>query len=227
MRAPVLIVDPDAAERRAYRRALPADEFLLRFEASGERGMECAFAWKPAAILLEVALSGVDGLAVCRLLKQDPRTRETPLCFVATGSTRAEIVAGLTAGADEYLAKPLHPVELLWRVRGLLRRFEAARPAPEPVLSAGPLTIDAEQGVCTLNGKALKLTPKEFALLEALMRRAGRVVKRWFLLETIWGFDRSISTRVVDLTLFRLRRKLGAEAARLETHAGFGYRLAA
>lgn len=222
---PVLVVDPRSADHPLYREALPADEFLLRFETSGERGMECAFSWKPAAVLLEVALAGLGGLEVCRLLKADARTRDTAVCFVSSERARADVVAGLKAGADEYLAKPFHAVELLWRIRCVLRRFASVRPAAEGVLRSGALTLDAEQGHCSVNGKALKLTPKEFALLEALMRRPGRVVKRWYLLETIWGFDRSIGTRVVDLTLFRLRKKLGPEASRLETHVGFGYRL--
>lgn len=225
MRSAILVVDPAAPERASYRKALPADEFLLRFEATGERGMECAFAWKPALVLLELSLPGVGGLEVCRLIKSDPRTRSIPVCIVSSGCGRADIVAGLQAGADEVLAKPFHAVELLWRVRCLLRRFEAVRPADAAVLTAGPIRLDAEQGLCSVHGRPLPLTPKEFALLEALMRRPARVIKRAFLLETIWGFEASVGTRVVDLTLFRLRRKLGPEARRLETLPGFGYRL--
>jgi DNA-binding response OmpR family regulator len=225
MPARLLIIDPDPDLRSRYREVFPADDFLLRFESQGERGLECAFDWKPACVLLEARLPGIPGLEVCRLLKADPRTAQTPVFFVSASASQADIVSGLKSGADEYLAKPFHPTELLWRTRGLLRRFQNASVNPEPVLKRGPLSLDTEQGICRLKDRVLRLTPKEVALLEAFLRRPGRVLKRRYLLESVWGFDEDVRTRVVDLTLFRLRRKLGPLGSRLETLPGFGYRL--
>lgn len=226
MKIRLLIIEAERKVQTLYRDALSAEEFLLRFEDDGERGLDCAFQWRPDCVLLETSLKGISGHDVCRLLKKDERTKDTPIFFVAASSGQEEVIAGLRSGADEYLAKPFHPTELLWRVKGLLRRFKSAHVNTESVFRWGELTFDSEQGVCTLGEKALKLTPKEIALLEAFLRRPNRVLKRRYLLESIWGFDTmDIQTRVVDLTLFRLRRKLGKFGRKIETLPGFGYRL--
>ncbi|MBI5245050.1 MAG: response regulator transcription factor [Elusimicrobia bacterium] len=225
MKARLLITEPEGPGRKPYRLALAPEEFDLRFEASGERCLECAFEWAPSCVLLDIELPGIGGLETCRILKSDPRTRRIPVLFVSANAGKAEIVAGLKSGADDFLAKPFHPTELLWRVRALLRRYQSSAPSQESVLEIGPIRVDSEQGLAQVSGRAVRLTPKEFALLETFMRRPERVIKRSCLLETVWGYDSAVRPRVVDLTLFRLRRKLGEAGLLLETLPGFGYRL--
>lgn len=226
MKPRLLVIEPDKEAQRFYREALSPGDFTLRFESDGERGLDCAFHWRPDCVLLETELKGISGHDVCRQLKMDDRTKRNPVFFIASASAHKDVITGLKSGADEYLPKPFHPTELLWRVKGLLRRFQSARVDVETVLRRGKITLDSEQGICRLGDKTLRLTPKEFALLEAFLRRPNRVLKRGYLLETIWGFSSlDIKTRVVDLTLFRLRRKLGKFGNRIETLPGFGYRL--
>jgi two-component system phosphate regulon response regulator PhoB len=225
MKVPLLITEPEPSQHRPYQLALPPEEFLLRFEPSGERCLECAFDWAPSCILLNLLLPRIDGLETCRILKGDPRTRGIPILFVAERAGQPQIIKSLQSGADDFLAKPFHPMEMLWRVRALLRRYQSSAPNREIAIEVGAIRLDSEQGLVQVEGLAVALTPKEFALLEIFMRRPERVLKRSCLLESVWGFESAVRPKVVDLTLFRLRRKLGRSGRQLETLPGFGYRL--
>ncbi|MFA6092125.1 MAG: response regulator transcription factor [Elusimicrobiota bacterium] len=224
MKNPLLIVEPEEAHRKLYREALPGDEFVLNFESSGEKALECSFLRPPACVLLELRLPGMNGLEACRIFKADPRTQRVPVLFVSAAATGEDAVACLRCGADDFLAKPFHAMELLWRVRGLLRRYENYAPKPEAVVCCEHMSLDSEQGLVSVDGKPLRLTPKEFALLETFLRRPGRVLKRNYLLEIVWGAGSAVRPKVVDLTLCRLRRKLGKMGSCIETLPGFGFR---
>lgn len=221
----LLIVDSDAAQRRAAAATFPKDEFLLREEADGSSALECVRRWRPECLILEVALKDISGLDLCRRIKADRQIGRLPVLLTAATREQALVNRALREGADDFLNKPCHPTELLWRVRGLLRRFEAPAP-PNEALVMGPLMLDIEQGVAELSGKALVLTKRELQMLELFVRSPDRVLTRRFLLESIWGYDSSVRTRVVDLCVFQLRRKLGPRWGRsLSTRRGFGYRL--
>lgn len=158
-------------------------------------------------------------------LKSEPRTQRTPILLVAPNRDQSFINRALAGGADDLMVQPCHPTELLWRVRGLMRRYEAPAPKVE-TLRLGPITLDMEQGLACIGGKPLPLTKTELCLLELFVRNPSRVLKRQFLLETVWGYDRSVHTRVVDLGVFQLRKKLGPRWGRcLTTRRNFGYRL--
>lgn len=179
--------------------------------------------WRPECLILEASLDGGSGLDVCRRVKSDRQAGRIPILMTSSVREQVLVNRGLREGADDFMSKPCHPTELLWRVRGLLRRYEAPV-APREVLKLGPLEIDSEQGIAILAGKELVLTKKELLLLEVFLRNPGRVMTRRFLLENIWGYDSSVRTRVVDLCVFQLRRKLGARWGRgLSTRRGFGY----
>jgi DNA-binding response OmpR family regulator len=158
---------------------------------------------------------------LCRRIKSDGQTGRLPVLVIAQVREQTLVNRFLRDGADDFVAEP-HHTELLWRVRGLLRRYEAPAPRQE-ILSAGAVTVDPAQGVATLSGEELELTRKELLLLEVFVRHPGRVLSRRFLLEAVWGYDAPVLTRVVDLCVFQLRQKLGRFGRGLTTRRGFGY----
>lgn len=219
----LLIVDSDADSARALAAAFPSSEFLLRAEADVRAALECVLQWRPECLILEARLAGGSGLDLCRRVKADRQSGRIPILMVSTAREQVLVNRSLSAGADDFLSKPCDQSELLWRVRGLLRRYQSPAPTRE-ILRRGPVEIDSAQGTATLSGRALALTKKELLLLEVFLRNHGRVLTRRFLLETIWGYDSAVQTRVVDLCVFSLRRKLGSRWARgLSTRRGFGY----
>lgn len=219
----LLIVDNDPAQLKELAAVFPTEEFLVHTESSGPAAMECVVQWRPECLLVEASLPGMSGLDVCRRIKSDRQLGPIPILMLSGSREQLLVNRSLREGADDFLPKPCHPTELLWRVRGLLRRYESPAPPPE-LLRLGPVEIDPDQGTATLDGKELPLTKKELLLLEVLVRHPGRMLSRRFLLENIWGFDSNVLTRVVDLCIFQLRRKLGPRWGKaLSTRRGFGY----
>lgn len=224
MRRKLLICEDDDEERDLLTMVFPQEEFVLRTVASGERALEGAFDWSPDIIVLDVSLPGVSGLEVCRILKGDSRTQNIPILMLSAHHSKEDIVAGLKSGTDDYLAKPFHGTELLWRVRGLLRRYAPVVQKSSQLLQMGPITLDVEQGRLSVDGRGVRLTKTECDLLEVFLKSPGRVLKRNFLMETVWGYDQTVTTRTVDLYVHRLRKKLGAKLGScLQTLSGFGY----
>lgn len=217
----LLIADP--ASPRELAAAFPSTEFLIREETTGPAALQCVLQWRPECVILEASLPGLSGLEVCRRIKTDRQAGRIPVLMTASVRTQALVNRSLREGADDFLPKPCHATELLFRIRGLLRRYESPAP-PSEVLRRGPVEIDPEQGRATLSGAELALAKKELLVLELFLRHPGRVLTRRFLLENIWGYDSAVRTRVVDLCVFQLRRKLGARWGRcLTTRRGFGY----
>lgn len=214
MRTKLLIIEDCEEEGDLLQTTFSSPEFLPRLEPTGEKGLECALAWKPNCVILDLGLPGIPGLEVCRLLKKDARTRTIPILILSAHNTKEEIIQGLNSGGDDYLTKPFSIGELLARVQALLRRYPAAQ-NQDTVLKAGPLTLDlAGRSVYVGKNSVPSLTPKEFDLLEVLVRSAGNVLSRQRFLETIWGYDLSITPRTVDQHVTSLRKKLGPSVAK-------------
>jgi two-component system phosphate regulon response regulator PhoB len=169
-------------------------------------------------------LPEIDGLEVCRRLRRDAASAAVPIIMLTAKAEEVDRVVGLEMGADDYLAKPFSPKELVARVRAILRRTRPA--AVSSVLRAGTLALDRERHVVTLDEKPVALTPKEFDLLLALLESTGRVLSREQLLNRVWGYARAdeIESRTVDVHVRRLRAKLGGESRRIGTLKGVGYR---
>ena len=167
----------------------------------------------------------MDGLEVCRRLRQDPATQAVPVVMLTARGDEVDRVLGLELGADDYVVKPFSPRELVARIRAVLRR---THPAPGAAsLTVGRLTIDPAAHTVAVDGVAVSLTRREFDLLRALVEARGRVLSREFLLDHVWGYTAAaeIESRTVDVHVRRLRQKLGAEGQRIGTVTGVGYRL--
>jgi DNA-binding response OmpR family regulator len=144
--------------------------------------------------------------------------------MVTLAKERADVLAGFSAGADDYLSKPCEPQELIARMTAVLRRYHKKDSEGE-ILRVGRVTLDLSKHKVEVDGAQIKLTGKEFGLLEVLMKKAGRVLSRQFLLEYVWGYDEEVLTRTIDMHIARLRQKLGDEGReRIQTVERFGYR---
>jgi DNA-binding response OmpR family regulator len=178
----------------------------------------------PDLLILDLMLPGMDGLEICRHLRQDAATARLPILMLTAKAEEVDRVVGLEVGADDYVVKPFSPRELVARVRAILRR--AQEPADLSIRRIGELEVDEPRHSVTVQGTSVELTAKEFGLLCALIRANGRVLNREQLLEGVWGYADAaeIESRTVDVHIRRLREKLGAEAKRIMTVKGVGYR---
>ena len=177
----------------------------------------------PDLVILDVMLPGEDGMSLLRFLRHDARTRRLPVILVTARDAEMDKVNGLDAGADDYLTKPFGVMELLARVRALLRR--SGEEKGEDVLTHGPITLDRLRHRVTAEGAEVVLTHMEFELLAFLMAHPGQALTREVLLDDVWGMAYAGDTRTVDVHIRTLRQKLGSSGSLIATVRGVGYRL--
>jgi len=175
-------------------------------------------------VILDLMLPGLDGLRVCQAMRAESATAAVPVIMLTARGEEADRIAGLELGADDYVTKPFSPKELVARVAARLRR-PAAPAASGGVLTYQQIVIDAVRHVVTSNGAEIKLTAKEFLLLQYLVQHRGRVLSRDLLLTDVWGYQYTGGTRTVDVHIRRLREKLPALGDAIETIKQFGYKL--
>ena len=218
----VLVVDDDASVRQALERALRLEGFEVRVAAGGNAALDAVAEHPPAAIVLDVAMPDLDGVSVVRRLRA--AGNDLPVCILSARDEISDRVAGLQAGADDYLVKPFAVAELSARLHALLRRHGAATTA---ALIAGELVVDPRRRIATRSGRDLELTRREFDLLEAFARHPGQVLTREQLLQQVWGYSFEVQTNVVDVFVGYLRRKLeaGGASRMLHTVRGVGFAL--
>jgi DNA-binding response OmpR family regulator len=192
--------------------------------ASGDVVMPRVRSTPPDLILLDLMLPGMDGLLVCQALRRNPATAAIPVIMLTARGEESDRIRGLELGADDYVVKPFSPREVTARVAALLRRVE--RPgSTSTTLQYGPLSVDLERHVVRLDDEDVRLTAKEFLLLQYLLEHRGRVLSRDLLLTDVWGYQYTGGTRTVDVHVRRLREKLPLLATSLTTIKQFGYRL--
>lgn len=220
---PVLIVedDPDIAEGLRFNLQREGLETIVA--PTGEEGLKAALdARRPLSlVILDLMLPGMSGIELCRRLRREPTTRRTPIIMVTARVAETERVAGLDLGADDYITKPFSVRELLARVRAVLRRAEEQEVSG---YADECLQIDFAEMRVKCDGAGIKLTRKEFALLEMLARKGSRVATRQQILDDVWGYEYYGDTRTLDVHIRRLRQKLGACSDCIETVVGVGYR---
>lgn len=224
----LLVVEDEPDIRDLIVLHLTREGFRCRTASTGLDALREVRARPPDLVVLDLMLPGMDGLEVCRRLRGDAATAGVAIIMLTAKTDEIDRVVGLELGADDYIAKPFSPKELVARVRAVLRR--ARPPAPgTPVLRVGAVTIDPARHLAQAAARPLALTPKEFDLLQTLMESAGRVLSREQLLARVWGHAHAerIESRTVDVHVRRLRAKLGPEGRRITTLTGVGYRFEA
>ena len=221
----VLVVedDPDIAE--LVTRYLEKAGYAATRVSSGRDALDAVRAKAPDLVVLDVMLPHVDGLEVCRLLRANEHTASIPIIMLTARAEESERIVGLEMGADDYLAKPFSPNELVARVRALLRRSQRRDAPSGRPLSLGAIIVDPDRHTVLLDGRDVALTAKEFLLLAYLLQHRGRVLSRDILLEQVWGYRYTGGTRTVDVHVRRLREKLPPLTGALVTVKQFGYKL--
>ena len=216
----VLVVDDEASIREALERALRLEGFAVETADGGHAALAAVARRPPAVVVLDITMPDLDGVRVLRRLRADGV--DVPVCILSARDDVEDRVAGLQAGADDYLVKPFALEELLARLHALLRR-RGADPAQTIVL--GELVVDASRALATRTGRDLGLTRREFELLTTFCRHPGKVLSRDQLLDQVWGYTADVETNVVDVFVGYLRRKLEAtgEPRVLHTVRGMGW----
>ena len=220
----VLVVEdePDIAEVLQFN--LERAGFAVTVERRGDSALEAIRRRQPDLVVLDLMLPGLDGLELARLLKRDPATSGLPLVMLTAKGEELDRIVGLELGADDYIAKPFSPREVVLRIKAVLRR-QSGEEEPPAVIEIGRIRLDAPAHRVEVRGVEVPLTATEFRLLRLLMERPGRVQTRARLLTDVWGYAEDVDSRTVDTHVRRLRHKLGPESARIETVIGVGYRM--
>ena len=218
----VLVVDDEAMVRDALERALRLEGFAVATASGGREALAEVALRPPAVMVLDVTMPDLDGVSVLRRMRADGL--DMPVCILSARDDVEDRVAGLQAGADDYLVKPFALEELTARLNALLRRRGA--PANAPIV-AGEIVVDTRRHVATRAGRDLELTRREFDLLETFARHPGQVLSRDQLLTQVWGYTTDVETNVVDVFVGYLRRKLegDGESRVLHTVRGVGWAL--
>ena len=219
----ILIIEDDADIAESLQYNLKREGFRPSIAESGEKGLRLALDERqpPALIILDLMLPGMSGMELCRRLRREPATKMTPLIMLTARAAEADKVAGLDVGADDYIVKPFSLKEVIARVRAVLRRAETDA---APKYGDDRLSVDFADMRVTCEGGDVKLTRKEFGLLENLIKNTGRVATRQQLLDNVWGYSYFGDTRTLDVHIRRLRQKMGDCGGCIETVVGVGYR---
>ena len=218
-RGTVLVVDDEPNIADLVDLYLAREGYRVLQASTGEKGLEAVRDHRPRLVVLDVGLPDIDGLEVCKRLRQ---TSQIPVIFLTARDSEVDRVVGLELGGDDYLTKPFSPAELVARVKAVLRRVDGG-PTPE-VMQCGGATIDGGRREVRLDGEAVEFTTKEFDLLRYLAERPGLALSRQQILDGVWGFDWYGDARTVDVHIAQVRKKVG-DAVEIKTVRGIGYRL--
>lgn len=217
----ILIADDEDDVRELVRMNLARAGYQTVEASDGLAALRQARSHRPNLIVLDVMMPGRDGLRVCEELRQDEFLQKVPVIMLTARGMPADRIAGLEKGADDYIAKPFSPKELILRVQAILRRSGATTDGTE--LDIGPFHFDIPAVQVSINGVPAELTLLEFKLLHLLASHHGTVVERDTVLREVWGYADTVRTRTLDTHVKRLREKLGANADWIQTSRGFGY----
>ena len=220
----ILVAEDDADIAALVRHYLEKASYTVDVTDSGRDVLPRLRRTPADLVILDVMLPGMDGFDVCRAMRADPTTAAVPVIMLTAKAEESDRIVGLELGADDYITKPFSPGEVVARVRALLRR--AHRPAPaRGTLTYGPLNVDVDRHAVKADGQDVRLTAKEFLLLQYLLQHRGRVLSRDLLLSDVWDYAYTGGTRTVDVHVRRLREKLPFLADALVTVKQFGYKL--
>ncbi len=220
----ILVVDDEENILELLRYNLEKNGYRIATADTGEDAIAAARASHPHLVILDLMLPGIDGLEVCKILKNDPNTSRIPILMLTAKGEDADIVTGLELGADDYVTKPFSINVLIARIRALLRaKAEAASDAPA-IVKVDDLVIDPARHEVLLRGKGIDLTHTEFNLLHLLAGHPGLVFARQQIINSLWGEEKPVTDRSIDVQVVGLRKKLGAYGRRIITVRGAGYK---
>lgn len=220
----ILVVEDERDIGELLVHYLQKEGFICNRIGDGRTALARAESELPDLIILDLMLPGMDGLEVCRRLRQDEKTMLIPIIMLTAKGEESDKVVGLEMGADDYVTKPFSTKELVARVKSMLRRVERNENAPT-AYQYGALSLDRSRFEVVDNGTHITLTAKEFGLLEAFLRGRGRILTRDYLLNSVWGYDYFGSTRTVDVHVRHLRDKIPMLAEAIQTIKNIGYKL--
>lgn len=219
----IFCVEDDDNIRELVIYTLETTGFLARGFSEGNAFLKALEEEPPELILLDIMLPGIDGMKLLRKLKSDKKTKNIPVIMVTAKGTEYDKVVGLDSGADDYVTKPFGMMELISRIKAVLRRSQRMEENTE--LEINGVVVDSQKHEVTVDGERVVLTLKEFELLELLMNNRNIVLSREKLLSKIWGYEYAGETRTIDVHIRTLRQKLGEKGNIIETVRGVGYRV--
>jgi two-component system, OmpR family, alkaline phosphatase synthesis response regulator PhoP len=223
----ILVVEDERDIADLVKYHLEKAGFSARVVGDGKQALDLMARDYPDLLILDLMLPGLDGLEVCRRLRGNSATRSIPIIMLTARAEEVDRIVGLELGADDYIPKPFSPRELVARVKAVLRRTIAQPPTAEAPLAVGDLHLDPARHEVTKGGRALSLSAVEFRLLEFFLRHRGRAYTRTQLLDQVWGQDRFVEPRTVDVHIRRLREKVEDDPAQptlILTVRGLGYK---
>ena len=221
----IFCVEDDSNIRELVVYTLETTGFKARGFEDGKEFLEALALETPELVLMDIMLPGEDGIELLKRLKASPKTRDIPVIIVTAKGAEYDKVKGLDLGADDYVTKPFGMMELISRIKAVLRRSQKSSNELQDIIKVGDIEIDTKKHEVTASGEIVNLTLKEYELLKRLMKNSNIVMTRDLLLEEIWGYDFDGETRTVDVHVRTLRQKLGKSGERIETVRGVGYRM--
>jgi two-component system, OmpR family, alkaline phosphatase synthesis response regulator PhoP len=217
--AKILIIDDEEDIRELLSYNLKKEGFIIESAENGETGLAILSSFKPQLVLLDVMMPGMDGIEVCEAIRSKEGFQHTLVCFLTARNEDYSQIAGLEAGADDYVSKPIRPKVLISRIKALLRRKGNV---DVPAENIGNLVINRDRYLVEKDGKEIHLPRKEFELLALLASKPNHVFERDFILDTVWGTDIVVGDRTIDVHIRKLREKIGNDS--IKTVKGIGYR---
>jgi len=219
----ILIVEDEKNIAKLIRYNLERSDYDCTTAKSGEDAVSIIKKQAFDLMILDIMLPGIDGLEVCRKIKEDPGLKNIPIIILTAKGEEVDRVVGLELGADDYIVKPFSPRELILRIKAILKRGKALG-AKKDLITIGDISVDIPKHKVMVKNKDIELTRMEFKLLVTLMERSGRLQDRDRLLNDVWNIDSMISTRTIDTHIKKLREKLGRSGRMIETVRGMGYK---
>ncbi|MFN3966488.1 MAG: response regulator transcription factor [Endomicrobiia bacterium] len=212
----ILIIEDEEETIEFLKEYLTSEGYEVLYSTTGRDGLQKIKKENPNLVLLDLGLPDIDGLEVCKNIKQSTDTRTIPIIMLTCRTDITDKVTGLEAGADDYIVKPFDPHELIARIKAVFRRIEYYAPQPDEIISKGGITLDVGKHKVQVEFSAdIELSPKEFQLLYLLMKNSGNVLEREYLLKSLWGYTGSTESRTVDVHIQRLRKKLQESGQKL------------
>ena len=222
----VLIIEDDPDTSSLVAQYLTREGYSVGVAADGVKGLRQIKENFPDLLILDIILPEMDGFEVCKKLRGDTATSRLPILMLTALGEESDKVVGLELGTDDYMTKPFSPKELMARVKGLLRRNEYREiGAVSSLHKYGPMILDEASQYVKVDGKGVRLTAKEFALLAQLLKGKGRVMTRQMLLETVWGYESHVTTRTIEVHIYGLRQKIPFLTRAIQTVVASGYKL--